>query len=607
MKIRRHSNGKTLCTSQVAEKDADQNDTVVETPTTIADSVANNNKNESISKSKYYLFLRYLHIKKRFWIPAAAVLVLTIIFVTPFSRYKILGIFIKEKYNIVIIDSTTNTPISGATVRVYDITTPTNANGQVTLDFPIGYNTVTISKQYYKSKSSTVLVNPWGSVNALRFQLVVIGRQVPIMVINKISGKPVMNATLKVLGTKAETDKNGKTIIVLPINAPIQQGTISADGYNQLASSVQVTNQEVDANTFSLVPAGRAYFLSNLSGKIDVVETNLDGSNRQTVVAGTGYETAGNTTLLAARDWKYLALLSKRDSSKQAKLYLITTASNTISIMDQGNDVTFGLVGWEGDNFVYTVDRPNAINGSYDQTALKSFNASSGQIKTIDQTDAQSSGPNISLRSSINATLLNDGIFYTKFWDRTGYYAPSSILSGKSQIFVKTKPDGSSAQVLKTVNATDYQSINLKQDKPDEVYFEMRGFDDTGNQRSPVYLKYEDNSLQSTTDVSDSDFYSDTYSTYLLSPSGNNTFWSVPTDGKNNLFVGDQSGNNGSSVAELSDYNPYGWYSDSYLLVSKGSSELYIMPVGGGSAIKISDYYKPSQIYRGYGGGYGGL
>ena len=61
-------------------------------------------------------------------------------------------------------------------------------------------------------------------------------------------------------------------------------------------------------------------------------------------------------------------------------------------------------------------------------------------------------------------------------------------------------------------------------------------------------------------------------------------------------------------VASLSDYKTYGWYSDDYLLVSKNSSELYIMAkTGSKDPIKISDYHNPALTYVGYGGGYGGL
>jgi hypothetical protein len=35
---------------------------------------------------------------------------------------------------------------------------------------------------------------------------------------------------------------------------------------------------------------------------------------------------------------------------------------------------------------------------------------------------------------------------------------------------------------------------------------------------------------------------------------------------------------------------PYNWYNDQYLLVSKGDSELYIMPATGGTPLKITNY-----------------
>jgi hypothetical protein len=94
----------------------------------------------------------------------------------------------------------------------------------------------------------------------------------------------------------------------------------------------------------------------------------------------------------------------------------------------------------------------------------------------------------------------------------------------------------------------------------------------------------------------------------LLSPSADQTFWSESRDGKNTLFIGDQGGQNGKQIASLSDYNTFGWFTDDYLLVSKNSSELYIMDKAGKqAALKVSDYHKPTQNFYGYGGGYGGL
>jgi hypothetical protein len=531
----------------------------------------------------------------------AILLVITILGVVPFTRYKILALFVKEPLTITVFDSTTHAPITGAIVRVNTTTATTNASGQATVTVPVGDTTASISKQYYKSATSSTLVTLTSSQNALSLNLVATGRQVPIMVMNKINNQPVANATIKVLDTVAQTDKNGKATIVLPTTTATQGAAISATGYNTLQAPVTVTSQVVAMNSFTIVPAGKVYFLSNLSGKIDVVSTNLDGSSRTTVVAGTGSETPDSTALLAARDWKYLALQSKRDTSTQSKIYLITTSTNNLSVIDEGTNVSFNFIGWDGDNFVYTVDRQKAINGTYDQTVLKSFNASTGHITTIDQTDTQIVGYGVPASTAIQASLLSDGILYTKFWNSS--YSPG--LSGKTQVIVKTKPDGSSAQTLKTFNATDYQVIGQQIGGPDEVYYQLSNY--ISSPSSSTYLHYQNGSIQSTTEVNDNNFYSNTYATYLVSPSGNGTFWSVPTDGKNNLLIGDQDGNNASSIAKLSDYDTYGWYSDSYLLVSKNGSELYILPANGGNALKISDYYKPPQYFRGYGGGYGGI
>lgn len=564
---------------------------------------------ETIKSKPVKLQRRPLSKKKRWSIILAILLVIIIIGFVPFTRYKILGLFIKESLSITVVDSATHIPVVGAIVHINNMTATTNASGQVKVTVPVGDTTASISKQYYKSAASSTLVTLTASQNKLNLSLVATGRQVPVVIINKINNQPVADATIKVLDTTAETDKSGKATIVLPTTATTQQATISASHYNTLTVPVTVTSQVIATNTVAMVPAGKVYFLSNLSGKIDVISTNLDGSSRTTVVAGTGNETADSTSLLAAKDWKYLALLSKRDTSTtQSKIYLVTASTNALSVIDEGANVSFGSIGWDGDNFVYTVDRQKAINGTYDQTALKSFNAITGHITTIDQTDTPTYNLNAAVTDTIQTTLLSDGILYTKFWSVNGQYAnPIADLAGKSQIIVKTKPDGSGAKTLKTINATDYQSIGAQVGKPDEVYYQVGGIVDYNTQKPSIYLKYTNGSVQSTTDVTDTTFYSNSYVTYLVSPSGNNTFWSIPTDGKNALFVGDRSGGSATPIAKLSDYAAYGWYGDSYLLASKNGSELYIVPVNGGNGIKISDYLQSAQYYDGYGRGYGNL
>ena len=128
-------------------------------------------------------------------------------------------------------------------------------------------------------------------------------------------------------------------------------------------------------------------------------------------------------------------------------------------------------------------------------------------------------------------------------------------------------------------------------------------------QQKSFFFEYEDGKLSENKSL-ETDFYKN-YFTYLFSPSAKQTFWAEDRDGKATLFVGNDHGEDGKEIASLSEYNTYGWYTDDYLLVSKKGSELYVLPASNKldktEPFKVTDYYRPAQTFRGYGGGYGGL
>jgi hypothetical protein len=97
--------------------------------------------------------------------------------------------------------------------------------------------------------------------------------------------------------------------------------------------------------------------------------------------------------------------------------------------------------------------------------------------------------------------------------------------------------------------------------------------------------------------------YSKQYPYFLVSPSDKITFWTDPTNTRNNLFLGDSNGQNGKFIMNVSGYNAYGWYTDNYLLVSENSNELFIMPADGSKPpVKVSDYFRSHVAYDSYGG-----
>ncbi|HSX30347.1 MAG TPA: hypothetical protein VLE99_00315 [Candidatus Saccharimonadales bacterium] len=541
--------------------------------------------------------------RARYSLLGGILLVLAALGAVPFTRYNVAGLVLKTNATVTVVDSKSGAPVSGATVVLGGMKGETDAAGKVTLHVRAGSKHLTVSKQYYTGFSRGELVALSG--NSFKATLVALGHQVQVKVVNKLTGKPLASAAITVQNTNTKTDTNGLATVVIPSGASLQEANVSLAGYNTSKVNVYATG-DLAKNTFSIAPAGKLYFLSNLSGNIDVVKTNLDGSDRQTVLAGTGHEDPATTSLLASRDWKYLVLLSKRSSDNTASVYLIDTTNNdALTTVDKGS-ANFILVGWSGDRFVYEADRTNVAAWQSGGEALKSFDPTTGHTLLLDQTQGSGSS-NIDYANQTFSVsyLVGDQVVYAKNWQGMG----ANVLDSKQAEFDSIGSDGSGHKVVKSFAPTVYPSddsyhsigLDARLYEPGEIYIDFfhDGQDD--------FFDYAAGKISSDTSLTPDKFYQTVYGSYLLSPSGNSTFWTEERDGKNTLFTGDSNGQHQKQVASLSDYRPYGWFTDDYLLVSKNSSELYVMPTQGGTPFKITDYYKPAINYNGYGGGYGGL
>lgn len=565
--------------------------------------------------------------RKRWGTIAAIVVVLGGLFAVPITRYNILGVALKAPVTVHVVDSKTGAPVSGATVELAGKTAETQADGVAAFRVNTGSGNLKVSKKYYTGSSAGKLVALSG--NSFRAVLVATGRPVQVKLVNKITGKPVISATISASGAKAKTNKQGLADLVIPSGASTQSATVTNAGYND-TKVVLTADGGLAKNTFSVTPSGKLYFLSNLSGTIDVVKTNLDGTDRKTVLAGTGSEDRYNTSLLASRDWKYLALLSKRSGTNPSVYLIDTTNGDKLSTIDEG-DASFTLVGWSGDRFVYKVHRNTVPDAQPHQEAIKSFDPTSGRSLLLDQT--QGMGPDTSAgpgrygggytkQQFGSIYLMGDQVVYVKNWVSNTFtmqpqsnfpqgYVGVSDLNGKKADLDSIGADGSNSKTIKSFGAStalpegqSWYTLDMQAYlyEPDELYLSFYDQSTT----TTNYYDYSDGKV--TADQSlQSKIENYIYTTYVLSPSGAKTFWADSRDGKSNLMVGDQNAKNEKAIAALSTYNAYGWYTDDYLLVSKDSSELYIMGKDGGTPLKIAGYYKPSINYPGYGGGYGGL
>lgn len=583
-----NSEDEFLTPEEVAE--TDQQD-----PHVVDDTKASQKPSE---QNKYKRFFAAYWAKKKWTLPVTVVGLLAVLLLVPVTRYAVLGLFVKGDVTISVVDSKTKSPVSSAIISLKGTQFKTDANGKVTGKAKLGSGTLTVEKQYYTTASQPVTVTLSQKKNVYAVSLAATGRQVPITVVNKITGKPVANALLVAAKTEVKTDKQGKATLVLPTSSTTETAKLTLNGYNTQEVKVNVTDAVVPENTFSIVPAGTVYFLSKQTGKIDVVKTDLDGGNRQVVLAGTGTEDEDNMLLLASQDWKYLALHTRRDSTlAPAKLYLIdTTAGDKLTVMDEG-DATFGVHGWSGHNFFYTVSRNTVKYWQPKYQSLKMFNADNKQLIAVEDTNAEGSAYyDYKYELITGVTIMKDSVSYVKYWSRLYY---NTSLEDKQDAFFQVNTNGQGKKTLKTLPAQTVSYIIMNEQQPDEALFTVNMTDQTVQ-----YFELSGETLKPVNGLNGQN------SVYRSSPSGKQTFWAESRDGKNSFFIGDADGNRGKEIASLTDYNAYGWFTDDYLLVSKNNSELYIMgtniPITEKEPLKVSDYHKFASLYDIYGGGYGG-
>ena len=547
--------------------------------------------------------------KKKVSLPVAAVVLLAILFAIPFTRYALAGLVWKQDFPVVVIDAETSKPVTRAQVTLKGKSVFTDSTGKAVLHVPVGSGDLVLAKSYYKTATQGVTVPIMKPSVPLQIKLQATGRQVPVKILNSISKQPVKGAVIKAGAAEAQSDSRGDATLVVPASQATVSAKVTAKGYNDANVTVKVTTQSDPGNSFNVTPSGKIYFLSNQSGKIDVVKTNLDGTDRQTVLAGTGKETPEDTSLLASQDWKYLALLSRRDGGDNAKVFLIdTTNSDQLSNIDEGS-ATFSLTGWDGHRFLYTVSRSNVPDWQPKRQSLKSFDADSKKITNLDDTNAAGTSAYNYVTEDFGQIYIfaNGQVAYIKNW--RGTYA--GVVADKKATLNTINADGTNKKVVQGFGLVPPGTTSNS-----GIYVNSHPYEANGlyllyyNGATYVGYKYENGTASEDKTITDQNFYSLAYYTYLVAPSNNQTFWAENRDGKSTFFVGDQNGDHGKQILAGSKYTAYGWYTDDYLLVSNSGSELYIMPASGvdkdDQALKVSDYYRPYVSYSGYGKGYGG-
>jgi len=528
--------------------------------------------------------------KKKITIPATVLLLVVVTFLVPYSRYKILGIFIEKSVIVNVYDEQNGKPVSEALVEIDGKTAKTDGNGNIKIDsVSVGERQLKITKKYYDDFTTTKLIQIKNQ-NNFDARIRANGRQVSVTVKSLINDTPIVGASITSGEVNAITDDNGSVVLVFPPESQKQEVVIKANKHNPQNAQIIVTEEYTNENNIKLTPEGKIYFNSKQSGKLDLVQTNLDGTDRKTIVEGTGKEDDNYTPLLASRDWRYLALISSRDG--KGRLYIVDTQDNSLNVISEENE-SVTPIGWKDQYFIYSSN--SGLEIWYpNREKVVSYDAEKRQKITLEATKTEGTGVfDYAAEQFTTFGILQNEIVTTKTWSADSY-SGGKIL-GKKDTINSISPAGTDRKVVKEFD-TGVGTNNwftMQKYKPQILNYQYSHF------TVDEYYEYSNGKLLNAPGLRGSDFATP-FPTYLISPSGTKTFWQEVRDGKNTLFIGDKDANiDGSKmIASMSEFSAVGWFGEDYILLTKSGSELYISDTDKvENPIKIGDFQPMADVY----------
>lgn len=545
-----------------------------------------------IGGSRWHRFRNWYKTRKKWSIPASVLFLLIILALVPLTRYTLGDLFIKKDLAIYLVDSRSKSPIFNDLVTLDGKSCGVRGkyvSPIVCRNVGMGRHTVIAKMNYYQTADQKITIDV-GRAKTKNIQVVMTatGRPFVVQVINKITGKPVAGLQVKTGNFATKTDSNGDAFLVADPNLTNVKVEVTGGGYNptEQMEAVFLAGRHIE-----VTPVGKVYFLSKRTGKLNIMKSNLDGSGAKVVVSGTGNERDDDTVLLPSPDWKYIALLARRDNAHSPWLYVLSTAGDHLLNVDSsGNGAGYTLVGWAGSSLIYyetNSSNYNSLHPSPDK--LKSYDAATGKTTLLDQSSTIHDADSAAYESYAFVMIAGNTVVYAKNWG-FGYYTDTPPdLSGKKNTLANISANGQNHKIISNFAADDY--VSYTQHSPTSIYIWDQ------NDSVDKYYDYTIGLAAPKVASIDSDQFYQASQTYYPSPDGSKTFWAENRDGKNTLLVGDSNGNNSTAVASLSKYDPYGWFTNDYLLVTKSSSELYIMSVKGGTAVKVTDYQSTGYGY----------
>lgn len=229
-----------------------------------------------------------------------------------------------------IVQSSSGTAISGATVGYGGGSTTTNSSGGYTLTgVPTGTVQLVASASGFQSVSQSVTVNG-GATSTANFTLIpVTAGSVTGKVTNISNGAILAGATVTWSGGSATTNSSG-IYTMTNVTAGSQNITASASGYLPRTSAVTVASGATVTLNFQLATAGKitAKVVTSSGAAVAGATVTIKGGVIATTVTG-----SSNTSGLFTTNWipvgTYTVTVSKSGFATQSKSATVTAGGNT--------------------------------------------------------------------------------------------------------------------------------------------------------------------------------------------------------------------------------------------------------------------------------------
>lgn len=349
----------------------------------------------------------------------------------PETRHKLLNAFgVTSSLSLKVIDDSTLQPLKDVQVSIQGKTADTDKNGKVWVDgLRLGPGELTIRKPAFAPVNKPVTIG-WGSNPLETFQLEPIGAQYSIVVKDYVSGLPVTYAQASIGEASAVAEDDGVITVTVENPSETLSATITAQSYKPQKIQIDALKPDQEPKVI-LVPNRKHAFMSKRSGTLDLFKIDIDGTNEELVLKGTGSE-RGDTTLLVHPFADTAALLSRRGTAVGSDGRVIKSL-NIINLKNNDHEIAASseeleLLGWHDNRISYILLDDSQPSDSNEKYRLMSYNYKTGDERELAATN------------KFNDAVLARGRLY---------YAPVSAgEDGINQSLFVIDPDGSNSQVV---------------------------------------------------------------------------------------------------------------------------------------------------------------